>query len=111
MTEDRRFRDADGELVDLVTLCRREPQWAANRIAELEMRLIESERRNAFPTVIKIEGHELRGPIEFCENCSRWDPSLGRDSSENGGCRAHLIRTHRREHCKDWAPYQENPLR
>ena len=35
----RTYRDSDGRECSLATLCRREPEWAASRIAELERAL------------------------------------------------------------------------
>lgn len=43
MVEDaRRYKDSQGETRSLVELCRREPEWAANRVRRLQLCVVEA---------------------------------------------------------------------
>lgn len=52
------YRDADGNVVSLETLCRKEPEWAASRIRELMRQNEELLRFQPPPVILVAKGEE-----------------------------------------------------
>lgn len=92
MAKDR--KDSDGELVTLLELCRKDPDWAASRILWMEERLYKVTRIGQMMSNVCFNlGQEAGPPLEIGARKSmkglqvEWDSAIraGRRSSTEGG--------------------------